>query len=156
MRAYADTSFIIRLIRTEPDSSTAIAEFRKRERPPLFFLPLHHLEVRNGILQRYFFQRHSTSAAEKRYSTLERDQSLQLLNLLLKRGTLRDTKIDADSAFARAIDLALRHTERIGARAFDLLHVANAIELKAELFFTADGRQAKIAKAEGLDVFTAQ
>jgi hypothetical protein len=44
------------------------------------------------------------------------------------------------------------HTERLGARAIDLLHVAGALTLESELFLTTDARQAQLAKAEGLKV----
>ena len=47
MRAYADTSFLLKLILHEPDSLAAVDEYRRLGRPALFFLPLHALEVRN-------------------------------------------------------------------------------------------------------------
>ena len=50
VRAYADSSFILRLVTTEPGSRETIAEYRRVGKPPLFFLPLHSLEVGNGIL----------------------------------------------------------------------------------------------------------
>jgi hypothetical protein len=57
-----------------------------------------------------------------------------------------------DMVFSKAKHLSLAHTERIGARAIDLLHVAAALELKSDLFLTTDMRQAELAKAEGLRV----
>jgi len=51
-----------------------------------------------------------------------------------------------------AANLSTVHTERLGARAIDLLHVAGALTLDSELFLTTDGRQAQLAKAEGLKV----
>jgi predicted nucleic acid-binding protein len=36
-------------------------------------------------------------------------------------------------------------------RTLDTLQVAGALELKAERFWTFDGRQAKLAKAQGED-----
>jgi len=47
-------------------------------------------------------------------------------------------------------DLARRHGAKLGVRTLDSLHVACAVELKAERFWTFDERQAKLAKAEGL------
>jgi predicted nucleic acid-binding protein len=152
MRIYADTSFIVRLIRTESDSSAVIAEFRRLGRPQLFFAPLHQLEVRNAILQRSFHQRTAKSSDERQHATRERDAALRLLDGYLKRGTFREVKIDADVVYARAVNLSVAHTERSGARSLDLLHVANSLELQVELFLTCDSRQAKIAKAEGLNV----
>jgi len=62
MRAYADSSFILRLVTAEADSEEVIAEYRRIGKPPLFFLPLHALEVRNAILQRAFHQRRSITS----------------------------------------------------------------------------------------------
>ena len=44
------------------------------------------------------------------------------------------------------------YTDAGGHRAMDILHVATAIELGAKVFLTFDGKQKKIAEAEGLDV----
>ena len=57
-----------------------------------------------------------------------------------------------DRAFALCADLARRHGPKLGIRTLDSLHVACALELKAEKFWTFDERQAKLAKAEGLKI----
>ncbi len=48
---------------------------------------------------------------------------------------------------------APRHGPRLGVRTLDSLHVAAALQLKAEQFWTFDARQAKLAQAEGLKTF---
>ena len=53
-------------------------------------------------------------------------------------------------AFEVSEQLARRHVARLGGRTLDALHVASALELKAERFWTFDERQAKLARAEGL------
>jgi len=55
-----------------------------------------------------------------------------------------------DRAFAVCAQLAQRHAARIGVRTLDTLHVAAALELKTERFWTFDDRQAKLALAVGL------
>jgi len=45
-----------------------------------------------------------------------------------------------------------KHSERLGCRGFDLLHVALALELKCESFLTSDAIQGVLARAEGLEV----
>lgn len=57
-----------------------------------------------------------------------------------------------EQAFDLCADLARRHGPRLGVRTLDSLHVACALQLKAEQFWTFDERQAKLAKAEGLKV----
>jgi predicted nucleic acid-binding protein len=54
-----------------------------------------------------------------------------------------------ESVFDVCADLARRHVPRLGLRTLDSLHVACALQLKAEQFWTFDERQAKLAKAVG-------
>ena len=152
MRAYADSSFILRLITGESGSEAAIAEYRRLGKPALFFLSIHDLEVQNAILQRAFHQRRSDGPDERQQIRRRRDAALARLAHLLDRGTLSDGLVDMDAVFSGAKSLSITHTERIGARAIDLLHVSAAIHLKSDLFLTTDARQAELAKAEGLKV----
>jgi predicted nucleic acid-binding protein len=55
-----------------------------------------------------------------------------------------------ENAFELCADLARRYGPKLGMRTLDTLHVACALELKAERFWTFDERQAKLAKAAGL------
>jgi len=154
MRAYADSSFILRLVTREMDSEEVIAEYRRIGKPPLFFLPLHTLEVRNAILQRAFYQRRAIASSERQHIAREREAAFRRLEYLFSRGTLIEASIDMDTSTILATQLSAAHTERLGLRAIDLLHVASALTLKAELFLTSDARQAQLAKAEGLKVVT--
>jgi len=152
VRAYADSSFILRLVTGEADSPQTIAEYRRLGSPKLFFLPLHALEVRNAILQRAFHKRRSISSKERQHVARERDSALARLEHLAARRALLEVSLDMDAAITRDADFSTAHTERLGARAIDLLHVAGALTLESELFLTTDARQAQLAKAEGLKV----
>lgn len=152
MRAYADSSFILRLVTCEADSPQVIAEYRRLGSPKLFYLSLHALEVGNAILQRAFHERRSLPSTERAHITRERDASLGRLEHLIARGTLLDIALDVDAATTRAVKLSKAYTERLCPRAVDLLHVASALALKSELFLTTDFRQAQLARAEGLTV----
>ena len=55
-----------------------------------------------------------------------------------------------EDAFELCADLARRYGPKFGMRTVDTLHVACALELKAERFWTFDERRAKLAKAVGL------
>ena len=57
-----------------------------------------------------------------------------------------------ENALDLCADLARRYGSKLGVRTLDSLHVACALELKAERFWTFDDRQAKLAKAEGLKI----
>ena len=155
MRAYADSSFILRLVIVEAESEGAMAEYRRLDYPPMFFLPLHALEIRNAILQRAFHQRRSITSGERQNVARECDAALARLQHYLTRRALLDVTLEMEPAIARAAKLSAAHTERLGARAIDLLHVACALTLESELFLTTDMRQAQLAKAEGLKVASA-
>lgn len=152
MRAYADSSFIVRLVTNDLDSIAAIDEYRRLRLPALLFLPLHGLEVRNSIHQRAYHQRRSMPSRDHPQIARIRDAALARIELFLKRRAFLEVSIDSDALFQRAGELAERHTEKLGARAIDILHVASALLLESELFLTADRIQGALAAKEGLKV----
>jgi len=152
MRAYADTSFLVKLVTRETGSEAAMAEFRRLDFPRLFFLPLHALEVSNAIRHRAFHQRRSAGGAARVAVARERDTALARIKRWVDRGWLIEAASDCDEALLRAITLSERHTERLGCRGFDLLHVALALELECESFLTSDRVQGALARAEGFHV----
>ena len=152
MRAYADTSFVVRLVTTEPGTEAAMAAFRRLDFPPLFFLPLHGLEVVNAIRLRAFHLRRTVASSRRAVIPRERDAALARVERWLERGWLIEVAVDCDEALRRARTLSEQHTERLGCRGFDLLHIALALALESEAFLTADRTQAAAARAEGLNV----
>jgi predicted nucleic acid-binding protein len=152
MRAYADTSFLVKLVTPEPGSEAAMGEYRRLDFPSLFFLPLHGLEVSNAIRQRAFHRRRSAGGGQRAVIGRERDAALARIQRWVERGWLLTADADCGEGFQRAQALSERHTERLGCRGFDLLHVALALELECETFLTADNIQAALARAEGFEV----
>jgi predicted nucleic acid-binding protein len=152
MKVYADTSFLVKLLTQEPGTTTAVADYRRLGRPPVFFLPLHGLEIANAIRQRAFHQRRTTPSSERLSIKRERDTSLALLNKYISRGAFVEISLNMDAAIERARRLSDKHTERLGCRGFDLLHVALALELECKDFLTADRIQASLARAKGLHI----
>ena len=55
-----------------------------------------------------------------------------------------------ERAFERCIQIVQQHSGHLSMATLDTLHVASALELGAERFFTFDERQAKLARAVGL------
>lgn len=60
--------------------------------------------------------------------------------------------VPASALFAKTLELADRHSARLGTRSLDLMHVAAALLLNAGTFLSFDEPQRKAAKAEGLKV----
>ena len=138
LSTYADTSFFVSLYLT--DRYTAEVERRLRSRPSLWMTPLHVAEWTHAIEQHVFRKAISRNEADR---LLQRFQEHRAQNLW------REAPLP-DRAFEVCAQLAHRHAARLGVRTLDTLHVASALELKAEHFWTFDARQAKLALAAGL------
>jgi predicted nucleic acid-binding protein len=135
---YADTSFFVSLYL--PDRHTSEVERRLGSRPSLWMTPLHVAEWTHAIEQHVF---------RKAITRREADRVLQRFHEHRGLGLWRETSIP-DRGFEVCAQLAQRYGARLGVRTLDSLHVASALELKAEQFWTFDQRQAKLAQAVGL------
>ena len=117
-------------------------------RPCLFYTGLHVLEVENSIRHRAFHERQILPGNARRLIIQERDAAFHRLASYLEKGALIEVTIDSESALHLARELSKRHTDRLGARAIDLLHVANSLVLECEMFLTFDLRQLAIARVK--------
>ncbi len=142
MRAYADTSFLARVYTPHTDSARALA-WMQRATEALPFTPLHRHELRNAVRLRVF--RREITAEQRKEAFREMDADLA-------GNILAHTTIPWTDTFRKAEGLAAAHTESLGVRSIDLLHVGLAITLGATEFLTFDARQAALAKAAGLKV----
>jgi predicted nucleic acid-binding protein len=142
MPSYADTSFLAAVYSPEPGSIKALA-MMQRLRQPLPFTPFHRNELRNAIRLRVF---------RKEITAEQRTSALAEIDSDLREEILAHTPIPWTATFRQAEDLAAAHTEALGVRSFDLIHVGLALVLGATEFLTFDTRQAALAKAAGLKV----
>jgi len=152
VRTYADTSFLVKLLKNEPGSESAVAEYRRLGLPRLFYVPLHALELENAARQKAFHERRSLPSGARGQVARERAAVLSRLGQMLKRNQFSEVAADWEDAIRLARALSARHTDSTGARSLDLLHVAFALDLECELFLTTDKCQGQIARAEGLRV----
>jgi predicted nucleic acid-binding protein len=151
MKCYADSSFILQLVVEDFANKEAIDCFRALGRPSLIYTGLHELEVLNGLRLRVF----AAAALGSKQRALARSQAATAgsrLQSMTKRGALHRTPVDMDDTLAEATSLAVMHTEVIGSRSLDTLHVAAALLMNADQFLTCDQRQAKLARRAGLKV----
>jgi predicted nucleic acid-binding protein len=135
---YADTSFAVSLYL--PDRHSGVAERRMASRPRVWLTPLHVAEWTHAI-ERHVFQKYlSRREAQEIYAEFGRDRAV---------GVWVEVAVP-ELAFERCAELARQHVARLGNRTLDTLHVASAVELKAERFWTFDEQQARLARAAGL------
>jgi predicted nucleic acid-binding protein len=149
MKFYPDTSFIGQLLVPDFASAKAVDCYRRLNRPALSYVALHELEVPNTLRARVFMAGGSAARAATRR---ESEKGQQRLRHLLQTGRLERIPVDWDDAVSDAEQLSRRFTEKLGVRALDLLHVAVAGLLHADVFITCDRRQARLAKHAGFSV----
>ena len=122
------------------DGHSAAALERIKENRRIWFTPLLSAECSHAIAKQVFYRKISQAEADTVFDALERDRAA---------GMWLETLIP-ESAFELCTDLGRRYGPKFGMRTLDTLHVACALELEADRFWTFDERQAKLAKAAGL------
>jgi predicted nucleic acid-binding protein len=137
---YVDTSVMVKLYIKEAYSQEASAWIKGNDEA----IPktiLHELEFTNAIKLKRFRNEMTSSEAEivlGRFSQHETD------------GIFYRQAINWSDAFTCSLTLSKNHTETIGSRSLDLIHVALALSMGAERFFTFDEKQSQLASAAGL------
>jgi predicted nucleic acid-binding protein len=139
MIGYADTSFLVSLYLPDVNSTTAWDIMKKR--PHLYLTPLHELEFANAIELAVF----------RKYIN-KKDAKSVLLDFEQDRNSIFTWTQMPEEIYIRAEKLAMKYTSALGTRSLDILHVATALMLKPDAFFTFDERQKKLAKAELLHI----
>jgi len=140
LTVYADSSFFVSLYLEDEHSSTAEQLVKSGTR--LWFTPLHYAECTHAVAQQVFHKNLPAAHALQAYRHLEKDRAA---------GLWLEVELP-ESVFDLSADLARRHGPRLGVRTLDSLHVACALQLEAQQFWTFDERQAKLAKAAGLKI----
>lgn len=140
MSIYADTSFFVSLYL--PDRHSQETGRRMASKPRVWLTPLHIAEWTHAVSQHVFRKEISLREAGQAHNELERDRANRLWQ-----------EIDMpESVWRVCAMLARKHGPKLGIRTLDSLHVASALEMGANAFWTFDERQAKLASAEGLKI----
>lgn len=139
MTVYADSSFLAPIYVI--DVHAAEARRRMLSRPELWLTPFNRAEFANALYQQVFRARFSALEAQLAWNNFEQDCANRIWNPINLPGRTWET----------SIDLARRYGPILGVRTLDSLHVACALELKSEKFWTFDERQARLAEIVGLD-----
>jgi predicted nucleic acid-binding protein len=124
------------------DAHSAAAQERMKQNPHIWFTPFHFAECSHSIAKQVFYRRLSPAEAERIFGVLERDRA---------DGLWRETAMP-ENVFDTCAELGRRYAPKLAMRTLDTLHVACALELEAERFWTFDERQGKLAKAQGLKI----
>lgn len=140
MNAYADTGFLCSL--HAPDAHTErVVVWLKRQRHPLPFTGLHRLEFRNALRLRVF---------RKEITPEQRELSIQAMLSDLAAHVFGHAEPAWPEVLMEAERLSSGHSEGLGTRSLDILHVASALVLGVRQFVTFDTRQGQLAQMAGL------
>ena len=141
MTSCVDASFLFSLYILDVNSARASAKM-KSAALPLLLTDLGKIEILNAVGQRLFRKELRLGQAKKVYDLLRED---------IVQGVVQIVPLPA-AAYQRAEQIARKHTPLLGARTLDVLHVAGALVLKADTFYTFDQKQAVLATALGLTI----
>ena len=141
---YVDTSVIVKLYIKETYSREASDWIRANNEaiPKTIF---HDLEFTNAIRLKQF---------RKEMSNREAGSVFQRFNKHEKENIFYSPQINWSDAFARSLELSKNHTKKIGSRSLDIIHVASALSMGADRFFTFDEKQSQLASMVSLQTVT--
>ncbi len=142
MNAYADTGFVVTLYKLEITSERAAALMAKQTQS-VRMSQLGEIEFTNALQLAVFRKELTPRQAMLKKRLFQED---------VANGIFTIVPVPAATLFAKTAELADRYSARLGTRSLDLMHIAAALLLGAETFFSFDERQLKAAKAEGLKV----
>ena len=140
MNIYLDTSFLVRLYSTDANSAAAVQVMHTAG--ALFLTTFAELEVVNALGLRVFRKEVAPAQAQSSLNDFEQDLRAGIFQL----------KPLPDNVFGRARQLSRQTTPRLGTHTADLLHVAAALELGSDWFYSLDRQQRKFAQAVKLKV----
>lgn len=146
MTGYPDTSFLYALYRRQENTAQAISR-RASITGPLPVTALVLYEFRQSVRWQNWLHHKDAS---KGYGESEGAGMLAHLQSDLTNGLVQIVSVDWAKVISRAEQLSARQTAQSGHRAFDILHVATALELGATEFLAFDFNQRKLAQAAGL------
>ena len=141
MSIYLDSSFVVSAYAVDDNFESAVSLMETTDEL-LLVSSFCELEVLNALELRVFrkeMTRQLAGACAENFRSDLRARALGLRRL-------------PEFAFERARELSSRNTAKLGIRASDLLHVACALELGAESFYSFDQQQKRLAKSVGLNV----
>jgi len=144
MTIYPDTTFYVALrFFDDTHHETATDYFEQQAEDLFLWSPWHRVEVFNSLRQFARGQRPVLREADAR-------RIIHRLEADVRAGYFQHLESDWRNVLRAASDISARHGFAQACRSADLLHVAYAKDLGADLFVSFDDDQVDLAKAAGL------
>ena len=141
---YVDTSVLVKLYIKEAYSRKA-SDWIKANNEAISKTIFHELEFTNAIQLKLF---------RKEMSEKQADLILGRFNEHEKQGIFYTPPINWPDVFNHSLELSNSHTKSVGSRSLDIIHVASALSMGADRFFTFDTQQSQLALAAGIQIVT--
>lgn len=141
MSEYADTSFLVSLYAPDSNSAEAIRRM-SAVKLPVLSTSFGEVELANAfqlLLFRKQVEAREIRAAYNAFREHVRSGAIVVHSM-------------TDEIFEASRHLAVRYTSRLGVRTLDILHVASALALGANVFHSFDRNQKRLAVLVGLKV----
>ena len=135
MKIYFDTSFLVSLYARDANFSKAVSAVPADA--VKMFTQFGELEFANALRLRVFRSQLKEAEARAIRQNFQRDLAARVFQYHPFNPEWLE----------RAMLLSRGHTAALGVRTLDLVHVASALELEADLLFTFDDSQRALAKA---------
>jgi len=139
LKVYVDSSFLASLYLQ--DSHLRKARKRLLQKPEILLTPLNRAELAHSFYFQVFSMRIRVVEAQLAWLAFENDCSKGIWHMVPWPPEIWNL----------TSNLAAKYGATLGIRTLDSLHVACALELRADKFWTFDERQEKLAQAVGLD-----
>lgn len=155
VKAYPDSNFLAAYFLDPESVEASVLAGRRRLSTPLPTFWLHRFEVANALLH-YAFAAASGAMprVSQEWALAARGAFLDALDEA-EGSALKEVALPPLVLWRRFDELSLRHTARHGYRTYDLLHVAAALLLECDTFWSFDKKASELAKREGLRVISA-
>jgi predicted nucleic acid-binding protein len=137
-----DTSFLFSLYGADAHTRTAM-NLATTVRQRLSISVLNIFELENALRAAEFRGANSREEIRISFTAFEAD---------LRNGGISVEALDLNAIVEEARRISAQRTIHGGHRAFDVLHVAAALHLKAGRFFSFDQNQRRLAQTEGLKI----
>ncbi len=139
---YVDTSVIVKLYIKE-EHSLDTSNWLKENNEAIPLTIFHELEFNNAINLKEFRTEIRTDEIRLIIAKFAKHES---------KGVYYRPQISWTDTFQYAVDLSRKYTGKTGSRTLDILHVASALSIKADRFFTFDERQSRLASLSGIRI----
>ncbi|MFP4364688.1 MAG: type II toxin-antitoxin system VapC family toxin [Spirochaetia bacterium] len=141
MKLYLDTSAYVKLYYPEPETSV-LSIWLRLQQYKLLFNSFNELEMTNAFSQKLFRKEITPQMFMAWNRQLQQDKAKGILSVI---------NLDWTDVFARSIQLSFDYSSKLNTSSLDVVHVAAALQIGAELFVTNDRRQLALAREIGMN-----